>query len=765
MKLPAKRPVNLSVALFGATLTMSSSLFAQDETSVQAEPGSDVVAGAPVQLAATQVTTLAPVVVVGTRHPRAASDVVNTVSVIEQEDIEQRQVFDLTDLVREEPGVSVDADDTRFGSGGFRIRGIGGNRVLTLVDMVPVADRFFVGEFADSGRDFLDVGMIGRVEILRGPASVLYGSQAIGGVVSMHTLSPQDLLRGEDNAYRVLAGYRGDRNGGNLGVQGAWGDEHNAFLVAAGGRYQQQREPADFPDSLELEDREQWRKSLLLKQEAYMANDARLTMVLDIDDGRTEIDMQSLLSMTHPDYVQRFGNTTRLEGNDSQSRTRASVHYEFYPAEETRVAWRAYTQTSKVQQVTEEDRATAPTPVFIYRQFSYDSDLHGLGVDVQQGADLGGLGHLIGYGLEVNAGEIAQRRDGFSRNLNDGTPVNMPLNEVFPRRDFPITKTVNAGVYLNDEIALADSSLFLIPGVRYDYQKLESESDLILENAGLNYPLTELEHDRVSANLGLRWPATDALTFSAQYAQGFRAPPPEDVNLVLFYQLPFVTVTSIPNPDLKPETSEGYELGVAYESPAYALRFSAFDNYYEDFIQSRTLVNTDPGTTPPTQTYQSINIDRVRIYGAELRYLQQLGAWNEGLQDWSFEVGAEWLRGENRETDEPLNDVGPPRAVLALQWEPTDNWSARAVSTFVRRHDRLDEPADDLYSPAGYAVHDLTVDYRFAPDWTMRAGVFNVADKKYYECAAVSNRVENDPLLPYLAASGRHLSLGIEGRF
>src|SRR5690606_34190119 len=139
-------------------------------------------------------------------------------------------------------------------------------------------------------------------------------------------------------------------------------------------------------------------------------------------------------------------------------------------------------------------------------------------------------------------------------------------------------------------------------------------------------------------------------------------------------------VTSIPNPDLKPETSEGYELGVAYESTAYALRFSAFDNYYEDFIQSRTLVNTDPGTTPPTQTYQSINIDRVRIYGAELRYLQQLGAWNEGLQDWSFEVGAEWLRGENRETDEPLNDVGPPRAVLALQWEPTDNWSARAAS-------------------------------------------------------------------------------------
>src|SRR5690606_26933259 len=520
MKLPAKRAVNLSVALFGATLTMSSSLFAQDETSAQALEQDSVAENGAVQVAAVEVATLAPVVVVGTRHPRAASDVVNTVSVIEQEDVEQRQVFDLTDLVREEPGVSVDADDTRFGSGGFRIRGIGGNRVLTLVDMVPVADRFFVGEFADSGRDFFDVGMIGRVEILRGPASVLYGSQAIGGVVSMHTLSPRDLLRGEDNAYRVLAGYRGDRDGGNLGVQGAWGDEHNAFLIAAGGRYQQQREPADFPDGLELEDREHLRKSLLLKQEAYMANDARLTMVLDIDDGRTEIDMQSLLSITHPDYARRFGNTTRLEGEDEQSRVRASVHYEFFPGDEVRAAWRAYTQKTETLQSTEEDRANATTPVFIYRQFEYERDVHGFGLDVQHGV---GENHLLGYGFDVSAGRIAQRRDGLSRNMDTGAPVNMPLNEVFPRRDFPITNTVNAGLYLNDEIAFFDSRLFVIPGVRYDYQKLEGEIDLVLENSGLEYPVTSIEHDRVTANLGMRWPVNEALTVSAQYAQGFRA--------------------------------------------------------------------------------------------------------------------------------------------------------------------------------------------------------------------------------------------------
>lgn len=759
MKKARRNTVGKAAVLVAGVLVSVPSAFAQADVAAEQD---GVAENGAVQVAAVEVATLAPVVVVGTRHPRAASDVVNTVSVIEQEAIEQRQVFDLTDLVREEPGVSVDADDTRFGSSGFRIRGIGGNRVLTLVDMVPLADRFFVGEFADSGRDFLDVGMIGRVEILRGPASVLYGSQAIGGVVAMQTLSPRDLLRGEDSAYRVLAGYRGDRDGGNLGVQGAWGDDHNAFLVAAGGRYQQQREPADFPDGLELEDREHWRKSLLLKQEAYMANDAKLTMTLDVDDGRTDFDMASLLRSTHPDYVQRFGNTTRLEGEDTSSRLRAGVQYEFFPGTDTRVTWRGWLQQTEVEQLTEEDRATAATPVFIYREFNYERDLYGMGVDVQQAV---GDTHLVGYGVDVNAGSISQRRDGFSRNLNDGSPENMPLNETFPRRDFPITSTVNAGVYLNDEIALANESLFIIPGIRYDYQKLDSESDRVLENSGLVYPLSSHEDDRVTGNLGLRWPISDALTFTAQYAQGFRAPPPEDINLVLFYQLPFMTVTSIPNPDLKPETSEGYELGLSLQQPDYAVRVSAFDNMYDDFIQSRALVDIDTGTVPQTRIFQSINIDRVRIYGAELRYMQQLGGWADALQDWSFELGAEWLRGENRETDQPLSEVGPPRAVIALQWEPSDNWSVRTVSTFVREQKHLDDTVAPQFATPGYAVHDLTVDYRFARDWTARAGVFNLADKGYYEWAAVSNRVEDDPLLPFLAASGRHLSLGIEGRF
>ena len=705
---------------------------------------------------------LAPVVVVGTRHPRTITDVAAAVSVIDEDDLRERQVVDLTDLVREEPGVSVDAGDTRFGAGGFRIRGIGGNRVVTLVDMIPQADRFFVGSYADSGRDYLDVGLINRVEFLRGPASVLYGSQALGGVVLMHTLSATDLLRhnpGETSAWQVLGGYRGDRDGRYLAGHGAWGTADSNFLIAVGSRDENEREPENRPESSAPDRSDRRRHSVLIKQHTRLSPTASVTMTLDVDDIRADGDLNAVLG------TGRFANTTDMLTEDSQSRQRFSLHHEWLPGDFTRVASRLYTQRSDVSQMTYETRALETPPSLYQRGFDYRQDVTGLGVDVQHDTRAFGLDHRLGSGIELQSGRIEQQRDGLRINLTNGTQTNIILNEIFPRRDFPITDTLNAGVYLNDEIRLPGMPLVIIPGVRYDFQRLNSRNDVILENGSAAIPTVDQDHDRVTANLGLRYPFANGASVYAQYAQGFRAPPPSDVNLVLYYEMPTVIVTSLPNPDLKPETSQGYEIGVTVEQPLYGFSLALFDNHYEDFIQSRTLVQIDTSTTPPTRVFQSINIDEARIYGAEMRYRQALAALSEGLANWSLELGGEWLRGINRTSDQPLNDVGPPKAVLAVHWQSSERLSWRLVNTFVRHHDRVDESVAAQVTPAGYSVHDLTAEYRVNERWAVRAGLFNLAKKEYYDWAAVANRPLNDPLLPYLAGSGRHASLSLQGRF
>ena len=90
--------------------------------------------------------------------------------------------------MRGEPGVSVGGTGQRSGITGYNIRGIDGDRVLTQVDGVEIPNSFFNGPYANTQRNYVDPEIVKRVEILRGPASALYGSSAIGGAVSYFTL-------------------------------------------------------------------------------------------------------------------------------------------------------------------------------------------------------------------------------------------------------------------------------------------------------------------------------------------------------------------------------------------------------------------------------------------------------------------------------------------------------------------------------------------------------------------------------------------------
>ena len=133
--------------------------------------------------------------VTATRTERAASDVAATVDVIDREQLDRKLVQDIRDLVRYEPGVSVTRSAARFGLGGFRIRGLDGNRVLIQTDGIALPKSFDIGSFANANRNFTDLETLKRVEIVRGPASSLYGSDALGGVVAFVTKDPADYVK------------------------------------------------------------------------------------------------------------------------------------------------------------------------------------------------------------------------------------------------------------------------------------------------------------------------------------------------------------------------------------------------------------------------------------------------------------------------------------------------------------------------------------------------------------------------------------------
>ena len=130
-------------------------------------------------------------------------EVAAMVSIITAEDLQLRLAFDPGDVFRNQPGVSVRRDPNRFGYTAITVRGLSGNRVLLETDGVHAPNTFSIGNFSDAGRQFADPELIRRIEILKGPASTLYGSDAIGGVVATTTVDPADLL--QDDARPGLA--------------------------------------------------------------------------------------------------------------------------------------------------------------------------------------------------------------------------------------------------------------------------------------------------------------------------------------------------------------------------------------------------------------------------------------------------------------------------------------------------------------------------------------------------------------------------------
>src|SRR5688572_29936395 len=131
------------------------------------------------------------VTVSATLSPASVRETPGTVSVVDAATIDRRLMTTVADLVAFEPGVYVETTVNRIGLNGFNIRGIGGNRVLTQVDGVDTSEQFDFGPF-NVHQFALDLDALKTAEIVRSAGSSLYGSDALGGVVSFFTRDPSE---------------------------------------------------------------------------------------------------------------------------------------------------------------------------------------------------------------------------------------------------------------------------------------------------------------------------------------------------------------------------------------------------------------------------------------------------------------------------------------------------------------------------------------------------------------------------------------------
>jgi len=687
------------------------------------------------------------VVVVAHKDERSIREIAGNVTVLSRADLNTQMATSLGEIFRYVPGIDHEGAGTRFSTEGINIRGIGGNRVAIVIDGVPLTEHFNVGSFSNATRDFIDAGLVQHIEVLHGPASALYGSSAIGGVVAVRTPDPFDITGTRGSGGDVLATFRDADSSQHIQGTLALGDRSLGIVFGGSWREGEQVQPAGVEEALDT--RNYSRRTATAK---FVADDAfgnTFKAGFIHQESETKSDLNSLLG------TGRYRSTTALEGDDTYQLDLFNLSYEFGSPEgfiDTGVL-RAFYEVGDVEQKTLDERAAASTPVSIDRLFVFEQAVRGIELNLWKDFATGPVSHRLGFGLEYHDRETEEYRDGLSTNLETGDQTNVLLGEVFPLRDFPISITEEAAAYVEDTMSVGDWTI--IAALRGDRYELSPRQDpMYLEDYPFADPVS-LSESEISPKLGVIYAISQDVDIYLQYSHGFRAPPFADANIGL--EIPAFNFRAIPNPDLQSETSDGVEVGLRWRGPMSSAHVSVFHTRYEDFIESKVRLGIDP--VSGRLLFQSLNLDEARIEGIEAggaqRFKGALGAF--GVDGSAF-----YARGENKENGEPLNSVGPPQAVIGMSWfSPSERSQLRLKTTLTDSWDERDETSGELFKPPGYVVFDLFFSQQLGQRITLRAGLHNLTDHRYWKWSDVRGLSPGDPRLPYLAQAGRSASISM----
>ncbi|MNS39628.1 Hemin receptor precursor [compost metagenome] len=666
-----------------------------------------------------QAVPVAPITVVGTRTQRRVDDVPASVSVITAETIENNLVTDIKDLIRFEPGVSVPTSPARFsaalsgagrdGNSGFTIRGMGGNRVLIIQDGVRVPDGFAFGAQSVGRGGYNDLDLVKSVEILRGPASALYGSDGIAGAVSFTSKDPSDFIAsGENFGARARVGYSSADEGWTEGLALAGRAGSLSGLLAYTRRdaheTENMAETGGTGSARTQPNPQEFASNAVLAKLVWDANDNH-SVRLTYDHFDQDMEGEALSSYS--------ATVIGLTAHDETQRDRVSLDWRFsdvFGLDDGSVA--AHWQDATTTQFTFEDRTPA---VDRTRDVTFDNTVWGLAA---QGSKTFG-GPSVQHRVTIGGDWSRTTQEG----IRDGTVP--PVGEPFPARPFPKTEYDLAGLFVQDEITLMGGRLSIIPALRYDWYELTPKADALFPA-----PAKGQSDSHLSPKIGVMFWADDHFGVFANYAQGFKAPSPMQVNN--FFANPVFGYESIPNPDLTPETSESIEGGFRFRNldlfgGALSLSTTAFHTNYDDFINQIVVRGTGvPGVDP--LIYQYVNLTEVKIWGLEARGDIR---WDNGF---SAIVAASFADGE-QETDGErgkLTSVDPIKVVAGLNYAaPSGVWGGGATVTWSDDKSNYECGGGLCWPGEEFAILDLTAFWNVTEKATLRAGVFNVFDEKY----------------------------------
>ncbi len=663
------------------------------------------------------------IVVSGSRFEQKLEDVTGSVTVITEQDIERQLAVDLQTMFKYDPSIS----STGSGAGAqtLTVRGVGGNRVVFIKDGRRTNDGYAGGGGYLVGRNYFDVAGVKQVEVAKGAASSLYGSDALGGIVVITTKDPSDYLVDQQSLVKVALGYQGQSNQVAADITAA--KDLGDFAISAVYSHRDSEEVQNYVEDLPGYDARS--DALLLKVEQKLDEKRTLKYTLDYFNQTTE----------------QVITPSIQETEDEDTNISFALDYDSDMATAIFDKWYGQLSYSRYEQ--QSDQISAARNYIDYNDYGFEQDILGLKAVFSKEVKGENTEHEFVYGIDIDLYDTTRPRLK-TRVLNDGT-VDF-TNE--KQKAFPGADTSLVGVYMQDSIKFNETDWSLVAGIRYDYYALEAKKDALYADIELD----DITESAFSPKLGVIYQVDDNLSWYGQYVRGFKIPPHDQAyqshGVEPFYQI-------LPNADLDPESSDSFEIGLRYASSDISVNLSTFYAAYDDFIET-TIAGVEPTYIPNVNKtfYQYQNISETQISGVEAGIAMYV------TDDILLEANVAYVDGENKDSDQPLTSISPLNGSILVSTEFGNvNWTAAWRLAKAQSDVVLDTNGNKTTQGNGYGVVDLYANYQWQA-WQMNVGLLNLLDKEYVPFELIAGQSKGTDFSQY-SQPGRNVSARISYQF
>ncbi|MDD1782598.1 TonB-dependent hemoglobin/transferrin/lactoferrin family receptor [Enterovibrio sp. ZSDZ35] len=645
--------------------------------------------------------TFDEVVVSATRTNTQIQDTAASVTVIGEQQIEEEMITGLEDLFKYTPGVTVETN-SRQGVQSINIRGIEGNRIKVLVDGVALGNQFESGNsFINSARVDVDTDLLKAVEVVKGAASSLHGSDAIGGIVAFETKDPADFLKDSDFGGHAKFNYSSSDETFSESVALASRNGDLESLVAYTRRDGKEVKNFGEPDQQDND-----ADNLLVKLQ-YQLNDAHR-----LEFNGSYINKNGDTNL--PDTVIRGQRYTDVIGSDDTKQYQLGIKHiwDVNVAAVDTLTWQFDWLSKDENSIT--NRINTATSNQQRKDYIYSDEGFQFDLQLDKFLTVGSVEHYIVYGASLTDKDIKNTNSEYNTVGSD--------KEIFY---IPSATERRYGFFIQDEMSFGKWTV--TPGIRYDNFKTSpgSSSDNPSQNPEDEY--SDFSDSAFTARLGTVYALNEEHRLFAQISQGFRAPDFQE----LYYSFgnPTHGYVNKPNPELEAEKSVSYELGWRHNNRTASSEVAIFYSDYDNFIERQQVSGRFIPVVDPA-VFKSVNIGKATIKGIEA---SNSLSWNGFMpvEGFSSRVAAAYTEGEDGEGN-PLNSVNPWNIVAGVSYDSEKHWGSTLNVSYTAAKSGSEINGDDILPLSSATVVDLTAYYKPMEDLTLRAGIFNLTDEEYY---------------------------------